>query len=274
MGLSVLVVERASDVGGTWDWNRYPGARCDVESMQDSYSFDDALQQDWHWPEKFSAQPDILNYARHVAERFDLRRDIQFDTTVEAATYDALERVWRISASDGDQFVATYLIMATGCISTAQIPDIEGLNSYQGQTYHTGNWPHDPVDFSGQHVGVIGTGSSGIQAIPILAEAAETLTVFQCTANYSLPARNLPMSDAYEREWKEKYRARRMEMRYASQGALKDLNDEPALEVSEQRRRDVYEQWWTTGGSSPLGAFNSPGTCSRFANGYGSTRSP
>ena len=256
LGLSTRVFERGSDVGGTWYWNRYPGARCDVESMQYSYSFDEALQQQWRWPEKFSGQPDIFAYARHVAERFDLRQDIEFETSVTSAHYDASVRRWQVQTSRGEQLFARFVVMATGCISTAQIPDLPGLSDYEGNTYHTGSWPHEDVDFSGQRVAVIGTGSSGIQAIPLLASAASHLTVFQRTANYSLPARNQPISSDYDREWKGDYQARRLEMRYAPQGALKDFNDESALAVDEARRREVYEARWSTGGSSLLGAFN------------------
>jgi len=256
MGLSVRVFERGSDVGGTWYWNRYPGARCDVESMQYSYSFHEELQQEWSWPEKFSAQPDILNYARHVAEHFDLRKDIDFNTTVTAARYDPDRRQWRVCTDRDETLDARFVIMATGCISTAQVPDIPGLAGYAGSTYHTGEWPHEKVDFSGQRIAVIGTGSSGIQAIPVLAREAAHLTVFQRTANYSLPARNMPMTPAYEAEWKGEYRERRTQMRYSPQGALKDFNDEAALEVDESRRKSVFEERWETGGASLLGAFN------------------
>ncbi len=255
-GYSLRVFERGDGVGGTWYWNRYPGARCDVESMQYSYSFDEQLQQDWHWPEKFSAQPDILEYANHVADRFDLRKEIEFETAVTAANFDEAAGRWRVETDKGEKVSARFFIMATGCISTAQIPDIAGLSSYQGNTYHTGKWPHEKVDFTGQRIAVIGTGSSGIQAIPVLAEEAAHLTVFQRTANYSLPAQNMTMTPEYEGEWKDDYRARRMEMRYTPQGSLKDLNDEPALAVSEDRRREVYTERWATGGATLLGAFN------------------
>ena len=255
-GYSLRVFERGDGVGGTWYWNRYPGARCDVESMQYSYSFDEQLQQDWHWPEKFSAQPDILEYANHVADRFDLRKEIEFETAVTAANFDEAAGRWRVETDKGEKVSARFFIMATGCISTAQIPDIAGLSSYQGNTYHTGKWPHEKVDFTGQRIAVIGTGSSGIQAIPVLAEEAAHLTVFQRTANYSLPAQNMTMTPEYEGEWKDDYRARRMEMRNTPQGSLKDLNDEPALAVSEDRRREVYTERWATGGATLLGAFN------------------
>ncbi len=256
LGLTARVFERGSDVGGTWYWNRYPGARCDVESMQYSYSFDESLQQHWQWPEKFSAQADILDYARHVAERFDLRDGIDFNTAVTAAHYDEVAQQWEVETDQKERIAARFVIMATGCISTAQVPAIPGLDDYEGNTYHTGEWPHEPVDFSGQCTAVVGTGSSGIQAIPVIAEDAAHLTVFQRTANYSLPARNLPMTAEYEGEWKSDYRERRMEMRYAPQGMLRDLNDEPALSVDEGRRREVYEERWEMGGASLLGAFN------------------
>jgi cyclohexanone monooxygenase len=256
LGFSTRVFERGDDVGGTWYWNRYPGARCDVESMQYSYSFDEDLQQEWHWPEKFSAQPDILAYANHVADRYDLRKDIAFDTTVTAAHFDEGARRWIVETDKGERVGAQHFIMATGCISTAQIPAIEGLAGYRGRTFHTGAWPHEPVDFAGERIAVIGTGSSGIQAIPVLAEQAAHVTVFQRTPNYSLPSQNCPMTDDYERSWKEIYPARREEMRDSFHGSLKDLNDKPALSVSEDERQATYQKRWDIGGTPYLGAFN------------------
>jgi cyclohexanone monooxygenase len=256
LGFTTRVFERGGDVGGTWYWNRYPGARCDVESMQYSYSFDEALQQEWHWPEKFSAQPDILAYANHVADRFDLRTGIDFDTEVNAAHFDEDTRRWRIETDAGEHVLARFFIMATGCISTAQIPDIEGLSEYRENTYHTGNWPHEKVDFTGKRIAVIGTGSSGIQAIPVLAEEAAHVTVFQRTPNYSLPSQNVPMTSEYEEEWRNDYRARRDEMRYTAHGSIKELNDEPAMAVSEDRRQQVYQDRWDIGGAGYLGSFN------------------
>jgi cyclohexanone monooxygenase len=256
LGFTTRVFERGSDVGGTWYWNRYPGARCDVESMQYSYSFDEALQQEWRWPEKFSAQPDILGYARQVADRFELRNSIDFDTGVTAAKYDEAAQCWYVKTDSGERITARFVVMATGCISTAQVPDIPGLADYAGNTYHTGEWPHAKVDFTGQRIAVIGSGSSGIQAIPVLAQQAAHLTVFQRTANYSLPSRNVPMTSEYESDWKSDYRERRMAMRYTAQGAMKDFNDESALAVDEARRREVYEERWEVGGGSLLGAFN------------------
>ena len=256
LGFSTRVFERGDDVGGTWYWNRYPGARCDVESMQYSYSFDEDLQQEWHWPEKFSAQPDILAYFNHVADRFDLRRDIDFKTSVTAARFDEDARGWIIETDTGETVSARFYIMATGCISTANIPDIEGLSDYRGNTYHTGHWPHEKIDFTGQRIAIIGTGSSGIQSIPILAAEAAHLTVFQRTPHYSVPSRNVPMTDAYEREWKDQYPERRAAMRQASGGSFKNANDVSALAVDEEERQAVYDQRWTMGGFAFLGSFN------------------
>ena len=256
LGFSTRVFERGGGVGGTWYWNRYPGARCDVESMQYSYSFDEQLQQEWHWPEKFSAQPDILAYANHVADRFDLRNDIDFDTSVTSAHFDEGARRWQIETDTGERVAARHFIMATGCISTAQTPDIDGLSDFRGGTYHTGNWPHEGVDFTGQRIAVIGTGSSGIQAIPVLAEQAAHVTVFQRTPNYSIPSQNEPMTPEYENTWKESYPDKRQEMRYTSHGSLKDLNDKPALSVSEEERRETYAKRWEIGGAGYLGSFN------------------
>ena len=256
LGFSTRVFERGGDVGGTWYWNRYPGARCDVESMQYSFSFDEDLQQEWHWSEKFSGQPEILAYANQVADRFDLRRDIDFDTEVTAAHYDPSTRRWQVTTDAGERLAARFFVMATGCISTAQIPELDGFEDYRGRTFHTGNWPHEKVDFAGERIAVIGTGSSGIQAIPVLAEEAAHVTVFQRTPNYSLPSRNVPMTEAYERSWKDVYPAKREEMRYSGHGSLKDLNDKPALSVSEEERQAVFRERWQTGGTVFLGSFN------------------
>ena len=255
-GFSTRVFERGGDVGGTWYWNRYPGARCDVESLQYSYSFDEQLQQDWHWPEKFSAQPDILAYANHVADRFNLKKDIEFNVEVKASRFDENLKTWKITTNTGEEIDAKYFIMATGCISTTQIPNIKGLSDYVGNTFHTGDWPHEEVDFSGQSIAVIGTGSSGIQSIPVLAKQAKKLTVFQRTPNYSIPSQNEPMTKKYERSWKDVYSERRKEMRYSAHGSLKDLNDVPALSVDEDQRQELYTKRWAIGGTGFLGSFN------------------
>jgi cyclohexanone monooxygenase len=195
LGHSVRVLEAASGVGGTWYWNRYPGARCDVQSMDYCFSFDDELQQEWNWSEKYAPQAEILRYANHVADRFDLRRDIQFDTRIQAARYDETAGGWQIQTEGGEAFEATYYIIATGCLSMPKAIDILGQADFEGATYHTADWPLEGVDFGGMQVGVIGTGSSAIQSIPFIAERAAHLTVFQRTAAFSLPAFNRNLSD-------------------------------------------------------------------------------
>ena len=256
LGLEARVFDTATAVGGTWYWNRYPGARCDVESMQYSYSFSEELQQEWHWSEKFSAQPEILEYANHVADRFDLKRDIQFETTIVSATYDEDARRWTVLTDRGDDVRARFCIMATGCLSTSRVPDLAGLDTFKGATYHTGTWPHEGVDFTGLRVGVIGTGSSAIQAIPVIAAQANHVTVFQRTPNYSIPSRNGPMTDDYEASWKVDYARLRAEARQARNGILTDPNDQSALEVDEADRMSVYEQRWADGGTRFMAAFN------------------
>jgi cyclohexanone monooxygenase len=255
-GFSTRCFERGDGVGGTWYWNRYPGARCDVESMQYSYGFDDKLQQEWNWPEKFSGHADIRAYADHVADRFGLRAHIDFETEVCAAHYDEGLRLWRIETSAGEKVSARHFVMAGGCISTAQIPKFEGLADYTGKTYHTGRWPHEPVSFAGLRVAVIGTGSSAIQAIPVIAEEAAHLTVFQRQANFTIPSRNHPMTADYAKSWKSGYAEKRVEMRYMPNGVLRELNDKSALEASEEERLATYEERWRMGGSGFLGAFN------------------
>lgn len=206
LGLSVQVLEAGSDVGGTWYWNRYPGARCDVPSLEYSFGFSPELEQEWHWPEVFSAQPDILAYANHIADRFDLRRDIRFDTRVTSVTYLEADNLWELTTQDGEQFRARYCVMATGCLSVPNKPHIPGEGSFEGLTLHTGSWPHEPVDLEGKRLGIIGTGSSGVQAIPELAKVAGHLTVFQRTPVYTVPANRKPMRDSFEREFKAHYR--------------------------------------------------------------------
>ncbi len=256
IGLRVRVIEAASGVGGTWYWNRYPGARCDVESMQYSYSFSPELQQEWQWSELFASQPEILRYANHVADRFDLRRDIQFNTRVTEARFDAALNRWDIQTDRGDRFSAQHCVMATGCLSTARIPDFPGLADFKGKTYHTGHWPHAGVDFTGQRVGVIGTGSSAIQAIPVIAAQAAQLTVFQRTPNFSIPSRNGPMTAEYEASWKSAYPERRATARDARTGILNNPNNQSALEVSDAERQREYEARWAAGGTSFMAAFN------------------
>ncbi|MFN3744136.1 MAG: flavin-containing monooxygenase [Hyphomicrobiaceae bacterium] len=263
LGLSARVLDAATGVGGTWYWNRYPGARCDVESMQYSFSFSKELQQEWSWSERFAAQPEILAYANHVADRFDLRRDIQLETRVTAAHYDAAAHRWLIITDRGDRLSAQFCVMATGCLSTAKLPEIEGRETFEGATYHTGYWPHEGVDFTGLKVAVIGTGSSAIQAIPVIAEQAAHLTVFQRTPNYSIPARNGPMTPDYEGPWKANYELRRAKARTMRTGILYGVEDETwglnnvsALDVSPEERQRIYEERWAVGSTAFMAAFN------------------
>jgi len=204
-GLRVLTLEAGSDVGGTWYWNRYPGARCDVPSLEYSYGFSKELEQEWDWPEVFSAQPDILRYANHVADRFDLKRDIRFDTRVRAVEYVEEDNVWRLTSEAGETFEAPFCVMATGCLSVPNTPSIPGADRFSGTVLHTGRWPHEAVDLAGKRIGIIGTGSSGVQAIPELAKAAGHLTVFQRTPVYTVPANRKAMRGAVQDEFKANY---------------------------------------------------------------------
>ncbi|HEU4362285.1 MAG TPA: NAD(P)/FAD-dependent oxidoreductase, partial [Mycobacterium sp.] len=247
-GRSVQVFEAADDVGGTWYWNRYPGARCDVESVDYSYSFDDDLQQEWDWTEKYATQPEILAYMRHVADRFDLRRDIKFSTRVTDVLLDEGAMRWEVRTDAGDVASARFVILAVGPLSNANIPAIDGLDSFAGAVYHTSRWPPEGVDFTGQRVGVIGTGSSGIQAIPCIAEQAARLDVFQRTANYSVPAGNVPLEDETVREQKATYAERRRLSMLSGGGSPHQPHPKSALEVSEVERRAAYEKRWQLGG--------------------------
>jgi cyclohexanone monooxygenase len=258
LGLSARIYEAGGGVGGTWYWNRYPGARCDIESMDYSYSFSDELQQEWHWTERYATQPEILRYINHVADRFDLRRDIQFETRVTAAIFDDATSRWIIQTNRGERVSATFCIMATGCLSTPQAPGFPGLDSFQGRWYQTGAWPHDEVDFTGQRVGVIGTGSSAIQSIPIIARQAAHLFVFQRTPNFSVPARNAPLDPAYERRVKASYAAFRRKARESRSGFVVPVNantETPALEVTPEERQREYEARWARGGFGLMASF-------------------
>ncbi|HWM77808.1 MAG TPA: NAD(P)/FAD-dependent oxidoreductase, partial [Methylomirabilota bacterium] len=248
LGLSACVYEAGRGVGGTWFWNRYPGARCDVESMDYSYSFSDELQQEWTWTERYASQPEILAYINHVADRFDLRRDIQLETRVTAAIFDGATSRWAIQTDRGDRVSARFCIMATGCLSDARVPTLEGFETFEGTWFHTGHWPHEGVDFTGQRVGVIGTGSSAIQSIPIIARQAAHLFVFQRTPNFSVPARNAPLDPEYERQVKSSYAEFRRQARESRVGFVVERNDQSALEVSAEERERAYESRWSRGG--------------------------
>jgi cyclohexanone monooxygenase len=257
LGMSAIVFDVAAGVGGTWYWNRYPGARCDVESMQYSYSFDDRIQQEWQWSEIFAGQPEILRYANFVADRLDLRRDMRFETRVTGAEFDEAANRWTVRTDRGDVLSAHFCVMATGCLSAARMPDFPGIDSFEGKIYHTGHWPHEGVDFTGLRVGVVGTGSSAIQSIPVIAGQAAHVTVFQRTPNFSIPSRNGPMTDDYARSWKDIYPARRAEARLTRNGILANPNDQSAIETPEADRLAVYENRWESGGTTFMAAFNS-----------------
>jgi cyclohexanone monooxygenase len=254
---SVRVYEQGGDVGGTWYWNRYPGARCDVESMQYSYSFSEELQQEWDWSERYAPQPEILQYASHVADRFNLRSDIQFDTRVDRAEFDEGVNSWSVTTSDGKTVTAKYVVLATGCLSNARMPDIKGLAGFKGRVYHTGNWPHQPIDFTGQRVGVIGTGSSAIQSVPIIAEQADHLTVFQRTANFSIPARNAALTAEEREAFRQKYpEIRRFAREEARNGIYTEMPDRGALDDGDNERRAKYEARWSRGGLTFMSVYN------------------
>ena len=247
MGLSAVVFEAGTDVGGTWYWNRYPGARVDVESLAYSYSFDPDMEQDFEWQERYPTQPEILRYAQYVADRFDLRKDIVFRTRVAAAHYDEDSRTWSVRTEHEDAVTARFLVMATGCLSSSKLPEIPGLDTFKGATYHTAHWPHEGVDFSGKRVGLIGTGSSGVQSIPVIAEQAADLTVFQRTPAYSLPARNRELRPDEITEMKENYRTYRQAQKESGFGVPTPVPTKSALEVSEAERHARYEEAWESG---------------------------
>jgi cyclohexanone monooxygenase len=232
-GLAVRVLDAASDVGGTWYWNRYPGARCDVPSVEYSYSFSKELEQDWDWTEVMASQPEILRYANHVADRFDLRRDIQLETRVSSAHYSEDRQRWRVETEAGEVFEARFCVMATGCLSSPNTPPIEGASEFTGNVYHTGYWPHEGVDFAGLHVGIIGTGSSGVQSIPVIAEQARHLSVFQRTPNYTLPAGNRRLSDADRQKTKALYDQIRQSERESLGGFVFGFGGNPVVVPTE-----------------------------------------
>jgi cyclohexanone monooxygenase len=257
LGFSVRVYEQGTGVGGTWYWNRYPGARCDVESMQYSYSFSNELQQEWDWSERYASQPEILRYANHVVDRFNLRPDIQFNTTVNACAFDEDTGIWSVSTSDGKTVTAKFVVLATGCLSNARKPDIKGLDGFKGPVYHTGNWPHEKVDFTGLRVGIIGTGSSGIQSVPVIAGEARHLTVFQRTPNYSIPARNMPLSSEDRAAFRKIYpEVRRFAREEAKNGIYTEVPDRGALDDGDNARRARYEARWQHGGLTFMSVYN------------------
>jgi len=253
LGLRTRVIEGADDVGGTWYWNRYPGARCDVQSLSYSYSFSPELEQEWEWTEKYATQPEILRYLNHVADRFDLRRDITFSTRVTAAHYDEHAARWTVTTDAADKIDAQFLIMATGCLSASKLPEVPGLERYRGRTHETARWGQQEVRFDGLRVGVIGTGSSGIQAIPIIAEQAAELTVFQRTPNFSMPAGNRALTGEEVARTKANYRAFRAAQRNSRAGIPAEPATESALATTQEERNAKYEAGWQKGDLVSLG---------------------
>ena len=249
LGFSARVYEAGGDVGGTWYWNRYPGARCDSESIY--YSFSEQLSEDilqeWTWSERYAGQPEILRYLNHVADRLDLRRDIQFNTKVRAAAYDETRNCWDI-ATDDATVTATYLITAVGCLSAENLPPFEGIDTFQGEWHHTGRWPHEEVDFTGKRVAVIGTGATAVQVVPEVAKQAAQVYVFQRTANYDLAGQNRPLDPDYVREVKANYRAIWETARASAFGFPYGVHDRSALSVSPEERQRIYEENWDIGG--------------------------
>jgi len=257
LGFSVRAFEVGTGVGGTWYWNRYPGARCDIESMEYSYQFDEALQQEWDWSERYAPQTEILEYINYVADRLDLRRDIQFETRVTRAHLDEASSRWLVETDKGEKLSAQFCIMATGCLSSTNTPDFPGLDAFKGDWYHTGAWPHEGVDFEGKRVAVIGTGSSAIQSIPLIAQEAHHLTVFQRTPNYSVPAHNAPLDPAVRDKVKADYPAFRARQREMPFGAFADVEgrEESALAATPEEREKHYEFWWNSGGLTFLASY-------------------
>ncbi len=250
MGLRSRIVERGDGVGGTWYWNRYPGARCDIESVDYCYSFAPELLDEWTWSERFATQPEILAYLEFVAERLDLLRDIDFGVNVTTARL--VGDQWAVATSGQPTYQARFLIMATGNLSEPKPVDIPGFDQFNGQVLRTSNWPKDGVDFTGQRVGVIGTGSTGIQAIQVIAKQAAELTVFQRTPNYSMPAQNRPLTDEYRAQVRETFTARREMARNSDGGVPFPATRTATFDVSEQERERRYWQGWRRGGINAL----------------------
>ena len=248
LGLDVQVIEAGSDVGGTWYWNRYPGARCDSEAYMYCFAFDRDLMQEWEWSGKYPEQPEILSYLGHVADRFDLRRNTSFDTRVRSAHFDEESNRWDVETDAGERYRSRFLITAIGCLSTGQIPNFPGRDTFTGEAYHTGAWPHEGVDFAGKKVAVIGTGSSGVQSIPVIARQADHLIVFQRTPQYMIPARHGNVDKAVLDEIKQEYDAIYDKARHSTGGFPYDVQDRSALDVEDAERRRILEEGWEMGG--------------------------
>jgi cyclohexanone monooxygenase len=255
LGFSVQGFEAGDGVGGTWYWNRYPGARCDIPSIEYSYSFDEQLQQDWTWSQRYPSQPEMLRYADHVADRFGLRPHFRFETRVVSAVFDEAGVVWRVVTDTGLEISAKFVVMATGCLSVPRLPDVPGIADFRGEVFHTGQWPHEGVDLTGKRVGVIGTGASGIQSIPFFAEQAAHLIVFQRTPHYSVSGVNTVLTEDYIADVKAKYPELREYARRSFGGTMLRANKKSALEVDEQELEETFETAWKDGGFAFLASF-------------------
>jgi|SRR6266478_4945853 len=255
-GYSALLYEAGSGVGGVWYWNRYPGARVDVENLEYSYTFSKELEQDWQWSEQYSSQPELEAYANHVADRFDLKRDIRFGTRVTAMRFDEETDRWSVVTNQGDHVTGQYCVMATGCLSVPKEIDLPGIDNFKGKIYRTSLWPKGGVDFTGKRVGEIGTGSSGIQSIPVIAEQAAHLTVFQRTAAFSMPSQNGPTDPAKVKAWfdnRDKYHQQQRQSAFGL--VMSDIAPRSAHDVSDEERRRLYEERWERGGLGIIGTF-------------------
>ena len=262
--MSVLVLEKGDSVGGTWYWNRYPGARCDAESLAYSYSFSSELEQSWEWSERYATQPEILRYAQHVAREFDLLPHIRFEQEVVSAQWQTAEQNWCVRTQQGLVVTAQFCIMATGCLSVPQLPSIEGLEQFAGERYQASLWPHEGVDFSGKTVGLIGTGSSGIQAVPVIAEQVKALTVFQRSPNFSVPAANDQLDAEWVQAFKQNYRGHRKLHKLGLSSGFGDLEIVPtertpaaetAAGLSDAEVSAILDRYWQRGGAFFLSAF-------------------
>jgi len=256
LGLSACIIESGSDVGGTWYWNRYPGARCDTWSMEYSYQFSETLQQEWEWSEKYASQPEILKYAQHVVNRFNLKKHIFFNKKVTSVVFNENLQNWNINTDTNDSFISDFCIMATGCLSEINAPKFQGFDLFQGEIYHTGKWPKYNVIFKNKKIGIIGTGSSAIQAIPIIANEAKKLFVFQRTPNYTIPAYNTTLDSKLVETIKSDYKELRQKAKMTRGGtAIFKLNEEDTFDVTTEERQREYESRWQTGGGGFIGAY-------------------
>jgi cation diffusion facilitator CzcD-associated flavoprotein CzcO len=252
LGLRARVFERGADVGGTWFWNRYPGARCDIESVDYCYSFSAELLADWTWTERYATQPEILRYLQHVADRFGLRPDIRCGTTVTALRYDEPRNRWLVSTDGGEVLAARHVVLAVGNLSSVKRPDFAGLEDFRGEWYHTARWPADGGDLRGKRVGIVGTGSTAIQALPQIAKQAARVYVFQRTPNYSMPAQNRPLPAGELREVLRGYGERRRAAQQSDAGVPVTPPERSALAVTAAERRRMYENGWQRGGINAL----------------------